>query len=83
MNLQYEQKETLLSTIMITIVLTPSHDGVPVEVASLRKESLHQQSEEIQTLDEQPEIVGHDAVMEENHHCFTRHLHRETQGEVH
>ena len=60
---------------MITTALTPSHDGVPVEVTSLRKESLHQQSEEIQTLDEQPEIVGHDAVMEENHHCFTRHLH--------
>lgn len=49
-------------------ILTPSYYGVPVEVASLRKESLHQQSEEIQTFNEQPEIVGHDAVMEENHH---------------
>lgn len=63
--------------------LTPSYDGVPVEVTSFRKESLNQQSEEIQTFNEQPEIVGHDTVMEENHHCFTCHLHRETHGKLH
>lgn len=62
-------------------LLTPPYDGVPVEVTSLRKEGLHQQSEEIQTFNEQPEIVGHDTVMEENHHCFTRHLHGGTQEE--
>lgn len=60
-------------------ILTPSYNGVPVEVSSLREESLHQQSEEIQTFNEEPEIVGHDTVMEENHHCFTRHLHGETR----
>lgn len=57
-----------------TINLTPSNYGVPVEVAPLRKEGLHQQREQIETLDEEPEVVGHDAVMEENHHCFAAHL---------
>lgn len=60
-------------------LLTPPNNGIPVEVASFRKESLHQQSEEIQTFNEQPEIVGHDTVMEENHHCFTCHLHMKTR----
>lgn len=83
-----EVKKNCFPTLLITApewILTPSYDGVPVEVASLRKESLHQQSEEIQTFDEQPEIVGHDTVMEENHYCFTRHLHggKKTQEEAH
>lgn len=55
-------------------ILTPSYNGVPVEVTSLWEESLHQQSEEIQAFDEQPEVVGHDAVMEENHYGLTCHL---------
>lgn len=59
--------------------LTPSHDGVPVKVASLGKEGLHQQGEEVQALDEEPEIVGHDAVVKENHHRFARHLHGQTE----
>lgn len=54
--------------------LTPSDDGVPVEVAPLGEEGLHQQREQIEALNEEPEVVGHDAVMEENHHCFTAHL---------
>lgn len=58
----------------IAINLTPSNYGVPVEVAPLREEGLHQQREQIEALDEEPEVVGHDAVMEENHHCFTAHL---------
>lgn len=62
--------------------LTPPDDGVPVEVSSLGKERLHEQREEIQTFDEQPEVVGHDTVVEENHHCFTRHLRRETQTDA-
>lgn len=61
------------------MLLTPSYYGVPVEVSSLRKEGLYQQCEEIQSFNEQPEIVRHDTVMEENHHCFTGHLHRGTQ----
>lgn len=56
------------------INLTPSNYGVPVEVAPLREEGLHQQREQIEALNEEPEVVGHDAVMEENHHCFTAHL---------
>lgn len=56
-------------------LLTPSNYGVPVEVAPLREEGLHQQREQVEALDEEPEVVGHDAVMEENHHCFTAHLH--------
>lgn len=59
----------------VTQELTPSYYGVPVEIASLGKERLHQQGEKIQAFNEQPEIVGHDTVVEENHHCFTRHLH--------
>lgn len=62
-------------------LLTPAYNGVPVEIAPLGKEGLHQQSEEIQAFDEEPEIVGHDAVMEENHHRFTRHLHEENHRE--
>lgn len=54
--------------------LTPADEGVPVKVSPLRKEGLNQQSEEIQALDEQPEVVGHDAVMEEHHHRLTRYL---------
>lgn len=53
---------------------TPADEGVPVEVSPLREKGLDQQSEEIQALDEQPEVVGHDAVMEEHHHRLTRHL---------
>lgn len=53
---------------------TPADEGVPVKVSPLWEEGFHQQSEEIQALDEQPEVVGHDAVMEEHHHCLTRHL---------
>lgn len=56
---------------------TPANDGVPVEVFPLGEESLHQQSEQVQTLDEQPEVIRHDTVMEENHHRFTRHLEAE------
>lgn len=57
-----------------TLPPTPADEGVPVEVFPLREEGLDQQSEEIQALDEQPEVVGHDAVMEEHHHRLTRHL---------
>lgn len=57
-----------------TLQPTPANEGVPVKVFPLREEGLHQQSEEIQALDEQPEVVGHDAVMEEHHHRLTRHL---------
>lgn len=53
---------------------TPADEGVPVKVSPLREEGLHQQGEEIQALDEQPEVVGHDAVMKEHHHRLTRHL---------
>lgn len=53
---------------------TPADEGVPVKVSPLREEGLHEQSEKVQALDEQPEVVGHDAVMEENHHRLTRHL---------
>lgn len=64
------------------MVHTPPDNGVPVEIASLREEGLNQQSKEIQTLDEKPEIVGHDAVMEKYHHCFTRHLLEEHSGRM-
>lgn len=57
---------------------TPSDDGVPVEISSLGKKCLHQQSEEVETFDEKPEVVGHDAIVEENHHRFARHLHKHT-----
>lgn len=64
--------------------LTPSDDGVPVEVAPLGEEGLHQQCEKVEALDEQPEVVGHDTVVEENHHRFTAHLREaNTQGEEH
>lgn len=71
-----------------SINLTPSNYGVPVEVAPLWKEGLHQQREQIEAFDEEPEVVGHDAVMEENHHCFTAHLQegsrrRGTQDYIH
>lgn len=64
--------------------LTPSDDGVPVEVAPLGEEGLHQQREKVEALDEQPEVVGHDTVVEENHHRFTAHLREaNTQAEEH
>lgn len=53
---------------------TPADDGVPVEVTSLGKEGFHQQCEEVKTLDEEPEVVWHDTVMKEDHHCLTAHL---------
>lgn len=56
-------------------MLTPSYDGVPVKVASLGKERFHQQSEKVEALNEEPEVVGHDTVVKENHHRFARHLH--------
>lgn len=62
---------------------TPANDGVPVEVSPLREEGLHQQCEEVQAFDEQPEVVGHHAVVEENHHSFAFHLHRQQRkGEL-
>lgn len=62
----YEQKmwqPEVYTPLMAKQTLTPSYYGVPVEVSSLRKEGLHQQSEEIQSFNEQPEIVRHDTVM--------------------
>lgn len=53
---------------------TPADDRVPVEISPLWEESFHQQSEEVQPLDEQPEVVGHDTVVKKHHHCFTFHL---------
>lgn len=60
--------------------LTPSYDGVPVKVAPLGKKGLHQQGEEVQAFDEEPEIVGHDAVVKENHHRLAHHLQWRDRG---
>ena len=57
--------------------LTPANDDVPVEVSPLWEEGLHQQGEEVQTLDEQPEVVGEDTVVEEHHHHLTLQLQRD------
>lgn len=61
---------------------TPADDGVPVEVASLGEEGFHQQCEEIETFDEEPEVVWHHTVMEEDHHCLTPHLNTEKHIQV-
>lgn len=60
--------------------LTPANDDVPIEISPLREEGLHQQSEEVQTLDEEPEVVGEDAVVEKNHHGSTLQLHKNTKA---
>lgn len=60
---------------------TPANHGVPVEVSPLGEEGLHQQGEEVQALDEQPEVVGHDAVVEENHYGLALHLPRGPERE--
>lgn len=49
------------------VTLTPADDDVPVEVSLLGEEGLHQQGEEVQSLDEEPEVVGEHAVVEEDH----------------
>lgn len=49
------------------VALTPADDDVPVEVSLLGEEGLHQQGEEVQSLDEEPEVVGEHTVMEEDH----------------
>ena len=62
------------------MVPTPADDGVPVEVASLGEEGLHQQGEQVEALNEQPEVVGEHAVMEEYHHRSTFHLNTHTHA---
>lgn len=61
---------------------TPANDGVPVEISPLREEGFHQQSEEVQPLDEQPEVVGHDTVVKKHHHCFAFHLQRMERNKI-
>lgn len=63
---------------------TPANHGVPVEVSPLGEEGLHQQGEEVQALNEQPEVVGHDTVVEENHYGLALHLPRgpEREGDM-
>ena len=65
------------------MVPTPADDGVPVEVASLGEEGLHQQGEQVEALNEQPEVVGHHAVVEEYHHSLARHLQTKITENVH
>ena len=57
---------------------TPADDDVPVEVASLGEEGLYQQGEQVEAFNEQPEVVGEHAVMEEYHHRSTFHLNART-----
>lgn len=48
----------LISAIVLWLFrLTPADDGVPIEVSPLREEGLHQQSKQVQSLNEQPEVV--------------------------
>ncbi len=57
--------------------LTPSNNGVPVEVSFLRKECLNKQRKKIQALDKQPEVVWQNTIMKKYHHCFTLQLQKE------
>ena len=65
------------------MVPTPANDGVPVEVASLWEEGLHQQGEQVEALNEQPEVVGHHTVVEEHHHSLARHLQTNIKENAH
>lgn len=53
---------------------TPTDQDVPPEVFPLREEGDGQQSVEVEALYQQPEETCHDAIMEENHHCFAAQL---------
>lgn len=53
---------------------TPTNHDVPPEVLPLREEGDSQQGVEIQALHQQPEVAGHDAVLEEDHHGLAAHL---------
>lgn len=53
---------------------TPTDEDVAPEVLPLREEGDGQQSVEVEALHQQPEEARHDAIMEENHHCFAAHL---------
>lgn len=55
-------------------VHTPTNQDVPPEVFPLGKEGDGQQSVEVEALHQQPEETRHDAIMEENHHCFAAQL---------
>lgn len=59
---------------------TPSNNGVPVEVSFLWKECLNEQSKEIQSLNEQPEVVWQNTIMKKYHHRLTLHLQKEKLG---
>ena len=53
---------------------TPTDQDVAPEVFPLIEEGDGQQSVELEGLHQQPAETRHDAIMEENHHCFAAHL---------
>lgn len=55
---------------------TPANNSVPVEISPLWEKGFYQQSEKVQSLNEKPEIVGHDTVVKKHHHRFAFHLQR-------
>lgn len=55
-------------------ILTPADQDVRPEVLSLREEGDGQEGVKIKTFHQQPEEIGHDAVLEEHNHHFAANL---------
>lgn len=60
---------------------TPANQDVPPKVFPFWKEGDDQQGVKIQPLHQEPEEIGHDTVLEENHHGFAAYL-EEKKGRV-
>lgn len=52
---------------------TPADEQIDHKVSVLREDD-HEQGVEVQTLNQQPEEVGHDEVLEKHQTGFTSHL---------
>lgn len=60
---------------------TPANQDVPPEVLPLRKEGDDQQGVKIQPFHQEPEEVGHDTVLEKNHHGLAAYLEEKKKNE--
>ena len=63
--------------------LTPATDDVPAHACVLREDGDEQQHVKIESLDEDPRVVGCSGVVEQYHHRATLpHLHTQRQRET-
>ena len=59
---------------VLLAIHTPPYQNIPPEVLLLREEWDSQQGVKVQTLHQEPEIAGHDAILEEHDHHLAAHL---------